>query len=115
MINYGWIFSMLQDVLPDITGLTFGLDLRMDAFADLYPMFSQLNLPSLNTLKISVFSQSDAELAYMFTECFLAVAARSKVDQLSLGVSCQGETIVEVLNRNRIFSRVKSLRLHVCE
>jgi hypothetical protein len=106
---------MLQDVLPDITGLTFGLNLRMDAFAGLYPMLSQLYLPSLNTLEIFIFSESDAQVAYMFTECFLVVAARSKVDQLSLGISCRGETIVDVLNRNRIFSRVKSLRLRICE
>jgi hypothetical protein len=113
--EYKGLFKMIQDVLPDITYLSLAPHHSMGSLTDLYPILSHLYLPSLTALKVSTSFKLDVKAAYMFIECLLAVAARSKVDQLSLVISCHVETLVEILNRSQIFSRVKSLSLEVGE
>jgi hypothetical protein len=111
--EYTWLFRMLQDVLSDITYLTLSPRHPMDSFADLHPILCQLHLPSLAVLKVSTSPESDVGAAYMFAECLLGIATRSKVPLLSLAISCRVESLVGVLNQSQIFPRVKSLTLEI--
>jgi hypothetical protein len=110
--DYGRIFEMLRDVLSDITVLKLWPDVSETTFLELSRAFRQPYLPSLATLSILFRGFSGNQAVNEILQCFLDIAARSKLaDQLSITIRCWVDSLIPVLRQHQVFYKVRDMIL----